>query len=186
MINLEKKKSINLNKVAPSLSNVKIGLRWDEVLINGKSPDADASAFMLGENGKILSEEYFVFYNNPTSGDGAVIYAGDNRTGRGDGDDEEISVLFSNINPQVVQIIFTITINNKDEGFHFGNVNNASVRVYNSMNNSTICQYQLTEQFDGCDSLIIGRFYRNVAEWEFEAMGQAYSGGLEATVGLYS
>ena len=186
MINLEKKKSINLTKSVPSLNHVKVGLSWDQSILNGQSPDADASAFMLGENGKIPSEDFFVFYNNPKSGDGAVCYGGDNKTGAGEGDDEEINISLNQVSSQVVQIMLTITINNTDAGFHFGNVNNASVRVYNSSNNEVICQYKLTESYDGLDSLVIGRFFRNGTEWEFEAMGQAYGGGLEATVNLYS
>lgn len=186
MINLEKKKSINLKKAEPSLGGVKVGLSWDQVIINGNSPDADASAFLLGENGKILSEDYFVFYNNTISGDRSVSHSGDNRDGRADGDDEVISIDFDAVNPNVVQILFVITINNISDGFHFGNIKNSAVRVYNSNNNSTLCQYQLTESFDGCDSLIIGRFYRVNNEWEFEALGQAFTGGLEATLSLYS
>ena len=185
MINLEKKKSINLTKSVPSLNQVKVGLSWDQSILNGQSPDADASAFMLGENGKIPSEDYFVFYNNLNSGDGSVRHSGDNRTGAGDGDDEEINITLSKVSPQVVQIMLTITINNTDAGFHFGNVTNACVNVYNNANNEVICQYRLTENFDGCDSLIIGRFFRTGSEWEFEAMGQAFGGGLGATVELY-
>lgn len=82
--------------------------------------------------------------------------------------------------------MLVITINNVDEGFHFGNVLNSSVRVYDNSTKSIICQYKLSESFDGCDSLLIGRFFRNGSEWEFEAICQAYSGGLGATVGLYS
>jgi len=186
MINLEKKKPFNLTKAAPSLNNVKVGLSWDETILNGQSPDADASVFMLGENGKIPSEEFFVFFNNLQSGDGSVIHSGDNRTGAGDGDDEEINIVLSQVSSQVVQIIVTITIHNMDAGFHFGNVKNSSVRIYNTLNNEILCQYQLTENFEGCDSLIIGRFFRNGSEWEFEAMGQAFGGGLGATVELYS
>ncbi len=186
MINLEKKQPFNLTKAAPSLNNVKVGLSWDETILNGQSPDADASVFMLGENGKIPSEDYFVFFNNLNSGDGSVRHSGDNRTGAGDGDDEEINITLSQVSNQVVQIIVTITIHNMDAGFHFGNVQNSSVRVYNSSSNEIMCQYQLTESFDGCDSMIIGRFYRNGSDWEFEAMGQAFQGGLGATVELYT
>jgi tellurium resistance protein TerD len=186
MITLEKKSPINLTKSAPSLNNVKVGLSWDETIINGQSPDADASVFLLGENGKIPSEDFFVFYNNLVSGDGSVKHSGDNRTGAGDGDDEEINITLSQVNNQVVQIMITITIHNMDAGFHFGNVKNSSVRVYNSANNDIICQYELTEDFSGCDSLIIGRFFRTGNDWEFEAIGHAFSGGLGATVGLYS
>jgi tellurium resistance protein TerD len=185
MINLEKKKPFNLSKAAPGLNQVKVGLSWDPAQ-DGRSADADASIFLLDESGKIPSEGYFVFYNNLSSPDGAVIHSGDNRTGEGEGDDEKIDIKLSAVSPNVVQIILVISIHNKDEGFHFGNVLNPSVRVYNNANGSTICQYILSESHDGCDSLIIGRFYRNGAEWEFEAMGQAFDGGLAATVELYS
>jgi tellurium resistance protein TerD len=185
MINLEKKKPINLSKEVPGLNQVKVGLSWDPTS-EGKSADADASVFMLNESGKIPSESFFVFYNNLTSGDGAVVHSGDNRTGIGEGDDEEININLSAVSDEVLQIIIIITIHNIDDGFHFGNVLNSSVRVYNKSNNSIICQYQLSESFDGCDSLIIGRFYRNGSEWEFEAIGQAFEGGLAATVELYT
>lgn len=186
MINLEKKSTINLSKSVPSLNNVKVGLSWDDNPINGQSPDADASAFMLNENGKIPADDYLVFYNNLVSGDGSVRHSGDNRTGAGEGDDEELHISLSQVSSQVVQIMLTITIDNIDAGFHFGNVHNASVRVYDSANNEVICQFSLTESFEGCDSIIIGRFFRNGDDWEFEAMGQAFAGGLAATIGLYN
>lgn len=186
MINLQKKQGINLTKAAPALNNIRVGLSWDETSLNGQSPDCDASVFMLAENGKIPAEEYFVFYNNLVSGDLSVRHNGDNRTGAGEGDDETIDINLAQVTPAVVQLYFIITINNMDAGFNFGNVKNASVRVYDSANNSIICQYQLSESFGDCDSLIIGRMYRTGAEWEFEAMGQAYAGGLGATVELYA
>ena len=184
MINLEKKKPINLSKAAPGLNQVKIGLSWDPS--TSIEADADASVFMLNEAGKIPNESYFVFYNNPQSGDGAVVHSGDNRTGAGDGDDEEININLSRVSSEVLQIIIVISIHNIADGVHFGNVLNPSVRVYNQSNGSVICQYELAEKFDGCDSLIMGRFFRNGNEWEFEAMGQAFEGGLGATVELYS
>lgn len=185
MINLDKKKPFNLAKQAPGLNNVKVGLSWDPTP-EGKSPDADASVFMLDESGKIPDESFFVFYNNLSSGDGSILHSGDNRDGSGDGDDEVINVNLSKVSSQVVQIILVITIHNLSDGFHFGNVLNSSIKVYDTSNNSTICQYRLNESFNGCDSLIIGRFYRNGSDWEFEAIAQAFSGGLGATVELYS
>ncbi len=184
MINLEKKKPFNLTKQAPGLSNVKVGLSWDPTS-DGKSPDADASVFMLNDSGKIPDESFFVFFNNLKSGDGSVVHSGDNRTGAGDGDDEEIEINLAKVSPQIANLMLVITIHNLNEGFHFGNVLNSSVRVYDTSSNTILCQYKLSETFDGCDSLVIGRFFRNGSEWEFEAMGQAYSGGLAATVELY-
>lgn len=185
MINLEKKKPFNLTKAAPSLNQVRVGLSWDEVQINGQSADCDASVFLLGENGKMPDESSFVFYNNLTSGDGAVKHNGDNRTGAGEGDDETVDIILSKISPQCVQIMIVITINNPEAGFNFDTVKNPAVKVYNSADNSIICQYELSESFAGCDSLIIGQFYRNGTDWEFQALGQAYSGGLAASIELY-
>lgn len=186
MINLEKRKTFNLSKSAPSLNAVRVGISWDESDLNGQSPDCDASVFMLGSNGKIPNEGCFVFFNNLVSGDGSVRHNGDNRTGAGDGDDETIDVNLQHVSQGVLQLLFVITIHNMDAGFNFSNVNNASVRIYNAGNNSIICQYQLAESFPGCDSLIIGRLFRNGSDWEFEPMGQAFAGGLQATVEQYS
>jgi len=184
MINLNKGSRFNLEKEAPGLTQVKVGLSWDPS--TDQKVDADASIFMLNEAGKIPEERYFVFFNNLTSPDGSVVHSGDNRTGEGDGDDEEIQINLNKVSNEVLQIIVVISIHNASEGVHFGNVLNPAVRIYNSTNGSTICQFALAEKFDGCDSLLIGRFYRNGAEWEFEAMGHAFAGGLEATVNLYS
>jgi tellurium resistance protein TerD len=186
MISLEKKKPFNLSKSAPSLSKLRIGLSWDDNKINGESPDCDVSAFMLGENGKIPAEAYFVFYNNLTSGDGAVRHNGDNRTGAGDGDDETIDIHLSAVSQLVSQIYFTISINNAASGFNFSNVSNASVRVYNADSNQVICQYTLAESFANADTLNIGRVFRNGNDWEFEALGEAYTGGLATALELYA
>jgi tellurium resistance protein TerD len=185
MINLEKKKPFNLSKAAPSLSNIRIGLSWDDLQIGGQSPDCDASVFMLGVNGKIPSEEYFVFYNNQTSGDGSVRHHGDNRTGAGDGDDEMIDIALNHVSSAIQQIYFTISINNANVGFNFSTVTNASVRIYNADTNVVLCEYVLAESFPGSDTLNIGRCYRSGAEWEFEALGEPYHGGLEAALGIF-
>lgn len=181
-MNLEKKKPFNLSKAAASLNQVKIGLSWDPV----PGMVADASVFMLNESGKIPNDDFFVFFNNLTSSDGSVIHSGDNRTGEGDGDDEEIHINLSRVSSEVVQIMVVISIHNKDDGVHFGNVLNSSVKIYNQSNGSVLCQYNLSEKYDGCDSLIIGRLYRNGPEWEFEALCLAFEGGLGATVELYN
>ena len=185
MINLEKKKPFNLSKQAPGLNNVKIGLSWDATT-DGRNADADASVFMLNDLSKIPTEGYFVYFNNLVSEDGSVTHYGDNRTGEGDGDDEQISIKLSSVSANVVQIVIVISIHNKHEGFHFGNVLNSSVRVYNEANRNILCQYQLEEKYDGYDSLILGRFFRNGVEWEFEAMGLPKSGGLAKIVDMYT
>ena len=108
MINLEKKQPFNLSKAAPGLNQVKVGLSWDPT--GDVEADADASVFMLNESGKIPGETFFVFFNNLTSGDGAVVHSGDNRTGVGEGDDEEINISLSKVADEVIQIILVISI----------------------------------------------------------------------------
>ena len=186
MISLEKKSPINLTKQAPGLNNIRVGLSWDEHLINGKSADADSSVFMIGENGKIPSEGYFVFYNNLISADGAIQHHGDNRTGAGDGDDESLDICLSKISIEIQQILIAISIHNAEEGFNFGNTKNASVRLYNMDTNSGICEYQLTEDHPQSDSIIIGRFFRNGSDWQFEAMTTSFTGGLQACLNSYA
>ncbi len=168
------------------MSLVRVGLSWDDNKINGESPDCDVSAFMLGSNGKIPSDDCFVFYNNLLSGDGSVRHSGDNRTGAGEGDDETIEINLPSVNSAITQIIFTISINNSASGFNFSTVSNASVRVYNGTSNQILCQYTLAEAFAGADTLNIGRVFRNGNEWEFEAMGDPYSGGLSAALELFN
>lgn len=187
-INLKKGGSINLEKEKPGIENINVGLGWD--VNDGASAfpfDLDASVFMVGANGKIISDEYFVFYNNKISPDGAVTHLGDNRTGAGDGDDETIKIQLSKINPEVVQIVFAITIDQAAERQqNFGMVPNAFTHIYNADTNELFCEYSLTEKFGSADALIIGCFNRNGDSWNFEAMGNAYNGGLEFLVGYYA
>lgn len=185
-IDLRKKESFDLTKKEPGLHNIVAGLGWDTNEINGKAVDCDVSVFMLDENNKIPTDGYFVFYNNLKSEDESVIHNGDNRDGEGDGDDESIQINLAKVSSKVVQILFTVTIHESEErGHHFGNVNNAFIRIYNKNTNEELCKFTLTDQFDGTDSLLIGRLYRSGSEWEFEAMGDAFSGGLETLIGLY-
>lgn len=186
-INLKKGGSINLQKEKPGINSIIIGLGWD--VSDGASPfqfDCDASVFILGENGKLLTDDYFVFYNNLKSPDGAVVHNGDNRTGAGDGDDETINVVLSNLNPQVSQIVFAITIDKaKERKQDFGMIKNSFARVYNAETGEVIFQYLLEEKFSGANALIIGRFYRSGSEWVFEAFDLAYQDGLDGLVEYY-
>ncbi|MBL0178690.1 MAG: TerD family protein [Gemmatimonadetes bacterium] len=184
-IELRKKQPIDLTK--RGLQKIHIGLSWDKTIVNGKPADCDASVFMLGTTNKVPSEQFFVFYNNLVSEDGAVEHMGDNRDGAGEGDDEVIQVDLAKVASQVEQILFTVTIHEAEErGHNFGNVRNAAIRVVNMSNDEEICSFTLTEQFGDADSMMIGRLYRSEREWKFEAMGDAFGGGLEALVGLYT
>ena len=183
-INLKKGSSINLNKEKPGINMITVGLGWD--VNDGASPfqfDCDASVFVLGENGKLLSDEYFVFYNNLKSPDGAVIHNGDNRNGVGEGDDETISIELSKLNPKVTQIVFAITIDKAEERKqHFGMIANSFARIYNALTGEVLCQYLLNDKFPGTNALIIGRFYKSSSEWIFEAFDLAYQNGLSGLV----
>lgn len=186
-IDLKKGGSINLNKEKPGINKITVGLGWD---VNEEaSPyqfDCDASVFVLGENGKLLSDEYFVFYNNLKSPDGAVFHNGDNRTGAGEGDDETINIELSKLNPKVSQIVFAITIDQAEERKQdFGMIANSFARVYNSATGEVLCQYLLDEKFPGTNALIIGRFYKSGSEWIFEAFDLAYQDGLGGLVEYY-
>jgi tellurium resistance protein TerD len=186
-INLKKGGSINLQKEKPDIREVTVGLGWD--VNDGASPfafDCDASVFILGENGKLLSDDYFVFYNNLKSPDGAVVHSGDNRTGDGDGDDESIQIDLAKINPQVAQIVFAITIDQAEERKQdFSMIKNSFARVYNSGTGEVLCQYLLEEQFSGSNALIIGRFVKDSNTWNFEAFDLAYQDGLGGLVEYY-
>lgn len=185
-ITLEKKKPISLVKEKPELKNIVAGLGWDEATINGVPVDCDVSVFLLGTNGKLVSEEHFVFYNNLSSPDASVVHTGDNRDGDGDGDDESIKIDLAKIDARVEFLYFAITIHESESrGHHFGNVENSFINIRNGADNSILCQYQLKESFDGQDSLLIASISRNNGTWNVEALGQAFSGGLSTLIELY-
>ncbi len=185
-ISLEKKKPISLLKEKPGLQNIVAGLGWDEATINGHQVDCDVSVFLLGENGKIPAEEFFIFYNNLKSPDNAVKHLGDSRGGEGDGDDESVTIDLSKIDSRVEFIYFTVTIHDSElRGHHFGNVKNSYIRIYNAADNVVLCDFKLNESFDGQDSLLIASLTRNDGAWNIEGMGQAFGGGLGALVELY-
>lgn len=185
-ISLEKKKPISLVKEKPGLQNIIAGLGWDEATINGTKVDCDVSVFMLGVNGKIPSDEFFVFYNNLNSPDGAVKHLGDSRGGEGDGDDESVNIDLSKVDSKIEFIYFTVTIHESESRkHHFGNVQNSYIKIYNGADNSVLCDFKLNESFDGQDSLLIASLTRNGGSWNIEAMGQAFGGGLGALIELY-
>ncbi|MDR1919627.1 MAG: TerD family protein [Tannerellaceae bacterium] len=163
-----------------------IGLGWD-VNESGQGVDLDASVFILGENKKILSDEYFVFYNNLKSPDGAVEHTGDNLTGAGDGDDESIKVDLSKINPNATEICIVVTIHQaKEHRQNFGQVRNSFVRIYNPDNNEEILKYELEEDFSVETAVEFGRIYKRNGEWKFEAVGVGQKDGLENYLNKYN
>jgi tellurium resistance protein TerD len=185
-IQLQKNVPVSLDKVDGGPEKIIAGLGWDPELINGHPVDLDLSLFMMGANGKLISDEFFVFYNNPTSPDGSVFYPGDSRAGAGEGDDEVIRIDLTKINEEIEFLYFAVTIDQAEErGHHFGQVKNAYIRIWNAGDNTLLCEYQLQEDFGEEDSLIIASIARNGGAWDLEAIGQAFTGGLGTLVALY-
>jgi len=185
-ITLEKKKPISLVKEKPGLQNIVAGLGWDEATINGHKVDCDVSVFMLGANGKLPQDEFFIFYNNLSSPEASVKHLGDNRGGEGDGDDESVMINLNAIDNRIEFLYFAVTIHESESrGHHFGNVENSYINIRNAADNAVLCQYQLKENFDGQDSVIIASIARNGGAWNIEALGQAFSGGLTTLIELY-
>ena len=183
MINLQKGQRIEIG-----LSKVGVGLGWDPNQSTGYDFDLDASAFMLGEDGKLPQDEFFVFYNNPLSPDQAVESSGDDMTGGNSdgGDDETLSVDLTKIDARIKEIIFTVTIHKAEERRqNFGQVRNSYIRIYNAVSNEEIARYDLDEDFSVETAVEFGRLYKRNGEWKFEAVGQGYKGGLQFFVDKY-
>ena len=178
-VTLTKGGNVSLTKQAPNLRAVMIGLGWDERATTGAEFDLDASALMLGENGKILSDQHFVFFNNLKSPEGSVEHTGDNLTGGGDGDDEKILVQLEQVPAQCHKIVFPVSIYEATQrGQSFGQVRNAFIRVVNQDGGAELTRYDLTEDASSETAMIFGELYRHNGEWKFRAVGQGYASGL--------
>ena len=188
-VNLSKGQRISLEKVAPGLSEVFVGLGWDtNITDTGGDFDIDASVFLVGSNEKLVSDNHFIFYNNLTSPDAnkSVEHLGDNRTGAGEGDDEVIKVNLKQVPPEVNKIVMTVTIHDAEEKQqNFGQVQNAFVRVVNAENSKEVVRYDLTEEFSIETALIMAELYRKDGEWRVNAVGAGYQGGLQALLDRY-
>ena len=180
-VSLVKGGNVSLTKEAPSMNVALVGLGWDARVTDGQAFDLDASVFLVGENGKVLSDSHFVFYNNTTSPDGAVQHQGDNRTGEGDGDDEQVKIDLTKVAADVKKLVFAVTIHEADSRKqNFGMVSNSFMRVVNNDNGSEIARFDLSEDASTETAMIFGELYRHGAEWKFKAVGQVFAGGLAA------
>ncbi len=178
-VSLAKGGNVSLTKEAPGLTNVIIGLGWDVRTTTGADHDLDASAIMLGGDGKVLSDSHFVFFNNLTSPDGTVEHTGDNLTGEGDGDDEALTVNLAGMAAQVTKIVFPVSIYDADNrGQNFGQVTNAFIRVVNQADQREIARFDLSEDASTETAMVFGELYRHSGEWKFRAVGQGFNGGL--------
>jgi tellurium resistance protein TerD len=182
-INLQKGQRESIN--APKFT---IGLGWDtNSSSTGTGFDLDASIFVLGENKKILSDNHFVFYNNLKTPDGAVEHTGDNLTGDGDGDDEQIKVDLSVIDANATEICVVVTIHDAEtRKQNFGQVRNSFVRIFDSGTNTEILKYELEEDFSIETAVEFGRIYKRNNEWKFEAVGVGMKGGLQDFLNKYN
>ncbi|MEO6502081.1 MAG: TerD family protein [Jatrophihabitantaceae bacterium] len=185
-VSLAKGGNVSLTKQAPGLSAVLVGLGWDERTTSGQAFDLDASALMLTSAGRILSDSHFVFFNNLASPDGSVEHTGDNLTGEGEGDDEQIKVDLSRVPAEVDRIVFPVSIYDADSrGQNFGQVRNAFIRVVNQADGVELARYDLSEDASGETAMIFGELYRRAGDWKFRAVGQGYSSGLAGIAGDY-
>jgi tellurium resistance protein TerD len=178
-VSLTKGGNVSLTKEAPGLTNVVVGLGWDVRTTTGTDFDLDASAIVVGADGRVLSDKHCVFFNNLTTPDGTVEHTGDNLTGEGEGDDEVIHVNLTGSSDQVQRIVFAVSIyEGAARGQSFGQVSNAFIRVIDRSNGSELARYDLTEDASTETAMIFGELYRLGAEWKFRAVGQGYASGL--------
>lgn len=179
-ISLKKGQKVDLTKTNPGLKNILIGLGWDTNKYDGgKEFDLDSSVFMLGADGKVTSDADFVFYGNLKHVSGSVEHLGDNLTGEGEGDDEQIKIDLSKVPETIEKIDFTVTIYEAEERKqNFGQVENAFIRVVNEATGEELIRYDLGEDFSIETAVVIGELYRNKGEWKFNAIGSGFGGGL--------
>jgi tellurium resistance protein TerD len=180
MINLQKSQTVNMSAAQPGLAQLHCGLGWD--ITPGIEADLDVSAFMLNDANKIPGDSFLIFYNNLIAN--GVTHMGDNRTGEGEGDDEVVKINLLAVPQEVTQILLVVTC--ATEGVDLSSVSNAFVRVVDDGNGTPLLNFSVSAVGPGMDSLQIGRVFRSGNEWEFEALGIPFSGGLEACVGMYS
>ncbi|MFI5566819.1 TerD family protein [Streptomyces sp. NPDC051740] len=177
-VTLAKGGNVSLSKAAPNLTQVMIGLGWDARSTTGADFDLDASALMCS-GGRVMGDEWFVFYNQLKSPDGSVEHTGDNLTGEGEGDDESLLVDLPKVPAQCDKIVFPVSIHMADErGQAFGQVSNAFIRVVNQADGQELARYDLSEDASTETAMIFGELYRYQGEWKFRAVGQGYASGL--------
>jgi len=185
-LTLQKGGNLSLSKTDPTLVKILVGLGWDPRATNGQEFDLDASALLIGANGKVRTEKDFIFYNQLQSIDGSVAHAGDNRTGEGDGDDESLTVDLTQVPVDVDKVVFIVTIHDAEaRKQNFGQVGGAFIRVVNDVTSAEIVRYDLAEDASVETAMVFAELYRNGAEWKFRAVGQGFAGGLKALANSY-
>lgn len=181
---LEKSEKADLTK-DKGLTGIVIGCGWDAVS-NGPQFDADASAFALDQDGKVITDKHFVYYGNLASPDNCIVHSGDNLTGKGDGDDERITVDFSKVPDTVQEIVIVVNIyQGAERNQNFGKVKNAFIRICET-SMTEIMRYDLSEDASVATAMIFGKLYRHNGEWKFQAIGEGDKKGLQHYSNMYA
>jgi tellurium resistance protein TerD len=182
-LTLEKGNNLSLTKTSPGLTVATVGLGWDPRTTSGEAFDLDASALLVSANGKVRSSADFIFYNQPAAADGSVKHLGDNRTGDGEGDDEQISVDLNAVGADVERVVIAVSIDKADERRqNFGQVRGAYCRVVDQ-DGTEIVRFDLSEDAAPETAMLFSELYRNGSEWKFKALGQGYTTGLAGIAG---
>lgn len=186
-LNLSKGQKVSLTKGNPGLKKIMVGLGWDvNAFDSGYDFDLDASAFLLGANGKCPSEKEFIFYSNLEHASGAVKHMGDNLTGEGEGDDEQIEVDLTLVPANIERIAITVTIYDSDaRRQNFGQVSNSYCRIVDENTGAEIVRFDLGEDFSIETAVVVGELYKHGNEWKFNAIGSGFQGGLAALCAHY-
>lgn len=186
-VNLTKGQKVSLTKNNPGLKKLVVGLGWDvNSFDTGGDFDLDAAAFLLTDTGKVSRQEDFVFFGNLKDPSGSVEHLGDNLTGAGDGDDEQIKINLATVPANISRVVFTVTIYDAEtRRQNFGQVNNAFIRIYNEESGEEMLRYDLGEDFSIETAAVFGELYKNNGEWKFNAIGSGYQGGLAALCANY-
>ena len=186
-INLSKGQKVSLTKGNPGLKSIMVGLGWDvNAFDTGADFDLDASVFLCGANGKCPTEKEFIFYGNLKHPSESVEHMGDNLTGGGEGDGEQIMIDLTKVPANIEKIAFTVTIYEADaRRQNFGQVSNAFIRIVDQSNGQELIRYDLGEDFSIETAVVVGELYKHNGEWKFNAIGSGFQGGLAALCGHY-
>jgi tellurium resistance protein TerD len=181
-VNLTKGQKVDLTKGNPGITKVIVGLGWDTNKYDGASDfDLDSAAFLTTSDGKVISDSDFVFFNNLVHPSKAVKHLGDNLTGAGDGDDEQLVVSLTEIPDNYEKISFSVTIHDAEaRAQNFGQISNAFIRIVNEATNEELIRYDLSEDYSIETAVVVAELYKHNNEWKFAAIGAGFEGGLAA------
>jgi tellurium resistance protein TerD len=185
-VSLSKGGNVSLSKEAPGLKTITVGLGWDPRVTDGAAFDLDASIFMVKTDGKVIGDSGFIFYNNKTSADGSVAHQGDNTSGEGEGDDEQVKVNLEKLPAEVDKLIFAVTIHDfATRKQNFGMVQKAFIRVVNDADGKELARFDLSEDASTETAMVFGEIYRNAGEFKLKAIGAGFAGGLGPLASSY-